>query len=115
MFDQSPPRKPARSSFAVWNPFRTLETRREAATAAKAGAFVAGFVTLSYGVQVALLLFTGRNAYGNAGPVMLMINGAILGLFAFVTWRIWTRQAFWACLLAALWCAVEGGSRPPPS
>lgn len=109
MFDQSPPRKSARSGFAYWNPFRKLDTRREAVTAAKAGAFVAGYVVFSYGVQVALILFTGRNAYGNGGAVMLIVNGAILALFAFVVWRIWTRQTFWACLLAALWYVGELG------
>ena len=86
-----------------WNPFRTLEGRQEATSAAKAGAELSGFVSGFYAIQVAFYLASGSDTFGNAGAQTLLFEIAGMVAAAFVTWRILVAQSLWATVVASTW------------
>ena len=75
--------------------------------AAKSGAVVAGFLGISYAIQIAALCFEGKDTFGGEGLYAVVIDLIALTLSIFLAWRIVLRQPLWASILVAVWFAVE--------
>ena len=89
------------------NPFQKLETEAQALEAAKCAAGVAGYMVLSYGLQMAVAAARGADLFGTPAVIALPGFGVMAVLAGFLAWRIWTRQPLWAAIVIAVWFAAE--------
>ncbi len=100
------PEKP--SKFSHWNPLQPLETHDEALKAAKSGVWICVFLGGSYIIQMLFVYYTGHNTFGDDGDLTNVISNILgIALAAFLAWRIWVAQGFWATLFTAAWFAFE--------
>ena len=97
----------AAKNWKSWNPFQKLTGEAEASSAAKTGAIVGGYLSLSYLIQTALVYWGGQDAFGNTGMETLIadVMGIVFG--AFLAWQILVRQPLWAAILVGVWVGVE--------
>ena len=99
--------KERKSKWKSWNPFQKLAGESEALKAAKSGAVVGGYLSLSYLIQAALVYWSGKDAFGNTGMETLIADAMGIVFGAFLAWRILVRQPLWAAILVAVWFGIE--------
>jgi len=100
------PDKPKK--FSQWNPLQSFQTQDEALKAAKSGVWVCAFLGASYILQIIFVFYNGKNTFGDAGDSTLVASNYVgVALAAFLAWRIWAKQGFWATTFLALWFILE--------
>jgi hypothetical protein len=103
-----------------WNPFQALPDEASARLAARSGAYVAAYVTLSYLFLTGYVFWTGREfgmpasvgemSYEDQGAAFIG-NGVCLLAAGLLGWRIWARQSRWSVTLLAAWMFFEVGAK----
>lgn len=90
-----------------WNPFQKLKDESEALAAAKSGAFVSGYMALSYMIQTAIIYKTGMDTFGDSGSYIIATAIIAVLIAVFLTWKIWVQQPLWSSIVVLLWFATE--------